>query len=686
MRLRTARYLIPLLLSGVGLTSLSAMAASLTPLAPVINGSTHVNAVSGDGQTAGGSSTNSVGNPGPAAWGHGASPIITGTWLYNSSFAGQTYAVSNDGSSYAIFLSGFNDARVVRGGAGHWLYGPDGSANGVQTAFGLSGDGDIVVGRHGGSAAYWTYLGPANGYANAALMPTLSGNSTAYALGLDGTVAVGTSLDANATQRAVVWTGTAFGTVSSLDPTELYGPSAASAISDDASTIVGYVTDGGNQTAAIWNGTAYGTVGLVGPIGSSTSRAMAVNADGSIVGGTFELQSSAGTYHAFLKSGSAPSADLNDLLTTAGVNMTGIVLADVTGLSDTGHYLAANDTMAGQAYIVFYDGTIAGVSSGAAQVESLTQLGDQRSALLTQPGSYESVLLGDLDAGNNGGSELSAFGLYGSAAFGIKGRTSVGDLTVNAGVMLGTGDYGSVAYDGGLAAASLRYDLSTGDPGLTPFLEAGGSFGLLQNLTFRRSYANGAGTASGIGTTDGYIASTFARPRPRCPAFGRRSCDACRRNRPALAHHFGLWRSPVGHQSLPRELFCRYRHGHDSRGSRRLDPSGRRNRRSLIARRCRDVTRRLEQPRCHRRRRRRRCCRARIGPLRRSRAAPRLAGDRQHPPRSLCHRHRWRTRRHCWPHRRRSQRRILARGSDRHRHGRGGDGQRRHDGDEQRNQ
>ncbi len=32
MRLRTARYLIPLLLSGVGLTSLSAVAASLTPL------------------------------------------------------------------------------------------------------------------------------------------------------------------------------------------------------------------------------------------------------------------------------------------------------------------------------------------------------------------------------------------------------------------------------------------------------------------------------------------------------------------------------------------------------------------------------------------------------------------------------------------------------------------------------
>lgn len=500
------KRLLPVLLGGVGLSSVSAMAASLTPLNPVIGGTTQVNAISGAGDVLGGSSDNASGVSAPVVWGWGSDPATQGSWVINSTAEGYVTAVSNDGLGYTDYsFSGASGA--IFGGVGYALLDPTGNL-GNTIASGIS-DMGIVVGQFDGIGAYWTLAGGSS--ANAVLMPTIDGNTTgAEAVTPDGLRAVGWSQDTNGIARAVTWYGTGFQDLQILDPTSVYGASAGLAISDDASTIVGYVTNSGAETAAIWNGSAYGTINLVGPPGSSTSRAMAVNADGSIVGGTFELQSSAGTYHAFLQSGSALGVDLNDLLTDAGVDMTGIVLADVTGLSDSGFYMSANDTMAGQGYIVFFDGEIGGVTSGAAQVASLSGVADQRAALTTQPGAYQAVLLGDLNA-QNGGTELSAFGLYGSAAGGIKGTTTVGNLTVNAGVMLGTGDYGTVAYDGGLAAASLRYDLGTGDTGLNPFVEAGGSFGRLQNLTFRRSYANGASTTTGIGTTDGFIASTFAR-------------------------------------------------------------------------------------------------------------------------------------------------------------------------------
>jgi hypothetical protein len=164
-----------------------------------------------------------------------------------------------------------------------------------------------------------------------------------------------------------------------------------------------------------------------------------------------------------------------------------------------------------QGYLVYFDGTIAGLTTQAAQQASIDDLQKSRQSIAIQQDAYIGLMTGDLDR-SRPGYELGAFGLYGSAAGGLKGRAGWGDsLVLTAGVAGGTGDYDALSYKGLMGAAALRYDFLPMANGWRAFGQVGGAFGQLNDLTFARDYANGAGTATGIGHSSGQIAALYAR-------------------------------------------------------------------------------------------------------------------------------------------------------------------------------
>lgn len=510
---RLPRPRLPALLMGgtalLVLCTAGTHAASLLEVIPQAPGSSVLFGISGDGTMVFGQSTTSGGVLGPTVWGVGA-PSDTPFAVSAPTLEGYVTAITPSANAIVVNWTGFDEAFVRRGAASFGLNNPAGGTVGVQLGLGISDDGSRVVGRDEFLAVYWDWNGA--GYDDAIVLPLLTGgtSSRANAINGAGTIIVGNSNDAGGTQQASYWSGAGFSTITSLDPGGLYATSAANAISDDGSTIVGYVDNAGIDTATIWNGAGYGTTTLIGPVGATSSYANAVSADGSIVGGTYEMSPGPGASRAFLYT-NGQFGDLETLLTSANVDLSGLTLNTLVGLSDDGHYIAVNDVITQAGYLVFYDGIIGGVTSASAQTESADRVMAQRQAASIQPDLYAGILVGDLQP-TDGTSDVGALGLYGSAVGGARGTTILdAHWSLSGGVSIGAGDYGALGYQGVMAAAALRYDADPFAEGFNVFGQAGGDFGVLSPLTFRRDYANGAGTATGVGVTDGYVGSVFAR-------------------------------------------------------------------------------------------------------------------------------------------------------------------------------
>lgn len=480
--------------------------SSITFLNPLIPGSpTVVTGISGDGSIAVGSSNDKA-----IYWTSDGVAHDIGIAFGNRSHAS---AISSDGtfavghttvgldtvSAWAYEIAGSYTVlpKTIFGGATK-----DASAHGVNS------DGSVIVGVQSNgvlaNGVVWSGLNW-NTETNIGSLRGPGFSSAAFGVSGDGTIVVGHSASENAATRPIYWT--AGGGMHELSPgaTDV---GSAQAISADGSTIIGIDSIGGAAHAFSWTGVNYATATDLGSLGGGIAVPYAVNADGSVIVGTaatIELSSRAFRY------ADGTMSDLNILLSETGADMTGLVLQNALSVSADGNYIVAQTLTATDNYLVYYDGVTGGVSTSSAQQASVDELGETRQSLGVQQDAFTGMMIGDLSP-NNQTSQLGAFGLYGSAAGGIGGQIKVADnLVLSGGILGGRGNYDTLNYRGMMASMALRYDFADIAPNLHPFVQIGGGVAQLSDLTFKRTYANGGGTATGVGSTSGRSYSFFGR-------------------------------------------------------------------------------------------------------------------------------------------------------------------------------
>jgi len=288
-------------------------------------------------------------------------------------------------------------------------------------------------------------------------------------------------------------------------------------VSGDGLVVVGQsdITGGSGFHAFLWS-KAKGMVDL-GTLGGTNSSAKGVSGDGSVVVGDSEIGSSA--VHAFRWTEATGIKDLNTLLANAGVNMTGIRLETAKAVSGNGQFIVGNGDFVGAYIVRYYDGTptgappapIAGVTTVESVQQSTDQLAAARFGVLAQQHGFASPLLGG-DRPMGFGNEAGVIVTAGSAAAGGFVRYSWGSgFSLIGGLSYAKESYPDADLNhGAMGALALQY-IYPSVGWWRPFVEAGGWAAPNASLSFSRTYANGAGTATGTGSTHGNLSYLFAR-------------------------------------------------------------------------------------------------------------------------------------------------------------------------------
>lgn len=285
---------------------------------------------------------------------------------YNNS----VYAVSSDGT---LIVGWDNVGAVVWDALGNESLLPGSSSPDEADAISPSG---IIVGRAGGHAAYWTTpasspvvilptidyplastaygISADNAYAtgtygyyqafvyrfsdgNVAILPDSFGSSIGYGVASGGAIAVG--YDAG---QPVYWYNGGSGTTYSEHYLSSYG--VASAITPDATVIVGQNNIYPNGSAVRWLGTPSGgyTEHALGDIGGTYSAAKAVTPDGSTIVG--EALDGASSWRAFRWTSATGMQSIEDWLSSNGItyNLSGDHTYSATGVSSDGSVVVGN--------------------------------------------------------------------------------------------------------------------------------------------------------------------------------------------------------------------------------------------------------------------------------------------------------------------------------------------------------
>lgn len=132
---------------------------------------------------------------------------------------------------------------------------------------------------------------------------------------------------------------------------------------------------------------------------------------------------------------------------------------------------------------------------------------------MEQQHGFASALLGDNSPiGNSGGNGGGAFAAVGSAAGGTAGQFNFGNgFSLFGGASIAAEDYTQLSVRNVITlAAAVRYTYTVA-PKTHVFAEVGGWYSPNGSYKFTRTYANGAGTATGIGSTSGRQNYVFAR-------------------------------------------------------------------------------------------------------------------------------------------------------------------------------
>ena len=377
-------------------------------------------------------------------------------------------------------------------------------------AWELSADGSVVVGDSyltGNSADHAYRWTQGTGMVD---LGTLGGtNSNAWGVSADGNVATGFSqIAGNGAYHAFRWTqGTGMADLGTLGGTNSYG----FAISADGTTVAGYADIiGGTEHAFRWTqATGMADLGTLGGSNSIVQYGNSVSSDGGIIVGDSQITGSS-TYHAFRWTQTTGMQDLNTLLSNAGVNMSGVTLNNAQGISPNGKYIVGQGAFpdsAVEAFLVCYDPAsgCVGMTTGASQQASTQQLADNAHANMLESHATANEILG-MTRPVDTSDYMQAGGMFGSAVGYTSGQYSARGVTVLGGLAYGAQDYPNIGQsDAPTVAAAARYtfDDPFGDAGqaLHPYAEIGGWVTPQANLTLTRNYANGAGSNTGVGST-----------------------------------------------------------------------------------------------------------------------------------------------------------------------------------------
>jgi len=495
-------------------------------------------------------------------------PVNLGT--LGGSFDTQAAGVNSDGSvvvGYSYVPGNLTHAfRWTSGGMVDL-----GTLGGLHSfANGVSSDGSVVVGYSDvtGNAAQHAYRWTSGG--GMVDLGVLTGGvySSANAVNADGSVVVGFSyLNVLSAQHAFRWTsGSGMVDLGTLGGTY----ASANGVNADGSVVVGQSNTTGNLATHAFRWTSGGGMVDLGSLGGDFSIAYGVNADGSVVvgfgdltggavihafrwtsGGMADLGSLGGDYaaangvnasgsvvvgesylagnaviHAFRWTAATGIRDLNTLLASAGVNMSGIELTSAKGVSGNGQFIVGYGAFSGdvRAFIVRYDdgpdaagpttdgpAATVGLTTPQAQQDSVDGLARQHAGLMAQQHGLAAPLLG-ANQPMGTGSEAGAYAAGGSASAGGTGRFSNGQgLSLLAGAAWAREAYPNADLKNSfMAAAAVQY-VHDGFGAVRPFAEAGGWIAPDASLSFTREYMNGAGTARGTGATKGTLSYAYGR-------------------------------------------------------------------------------------------------------------------------------------------------------------------------------
>jgi uncharacterized membrane protein len=278
--------------------------------------------------------------------------------LPDALFYSEAYGVSADGST--VVGEGFNNQLYQNF---RWTINLGmqslGTLRAYSLASGVSADGSIVVGTDSDSdythsnAFRWTanlgiqHLGMPPGYVN----------SSAAAVSGDGTIIAGTA--GSSGNEAVRWiAGLGMQGLGFL-PGYSNPQSSSAGISSDGTTVVGAAGSPGFAQAFRWTAdTGMQPLGFLP--GYQYSFARAVSGDGSVVVGTASNDSPR-INEAFLWTSTEGIQSIRDLLSEAGIDMTGWTLQGATGISADGSIIVGggiNPAGKGEAWIATFGADI----------------------------------------------------------------------------------------------------------------------------------------------------------------------------------------------------------------------------------------------------------------------------------------------------------------------------------------
>ncbi len=321
-----------------------------------------------------------------------SAPVIYDIGTLPNCPTSQATALSSDGTT----VIGLANQTPFTGRAFRWTVsggiGDLGTLPGsISTrAYGVNADGSVVVGTSADRSFRWT---SATGMVDLGTSPG-GGASVAKGVNGDGTMVVGYD---NTNQRSYIWTpatgiqltsnftagigvfqeyseaisadgsmivgravssqlGDQLGGIRATALTELgfrvLPPhSFATAVTPTGTYVTGYRNTGGaGSSAATTNAIRWipgqNASGLLGPPGLPYSHGRDISADGSIIVGDCFNQPN-GTIRAMMWTQGTGMVNLNTYLPTIGVDLTGWILTDATGISDDGRTLTGTGTFNG---------------------------------------------------------------------------------------------------------------------------------------------------------------------------------------------------------------------------------------------------------------------------------------------------------------------------------------------------
>ena len=372
----------------------------------------------------------------------------------------------------------------------------------------ISADGSVIVGS---SATSGYGVEHAYRYVGGQMydLGTLVGGSesSASSVSRDGSTVIGSSDTLGDTEyHAYRWKNGQMDDLGTLGGWR----SLAAVVSTDGRVVAGEsYTDTGDTHAFRWE--EGGIITDLGTLGGTTSRTNAMSGNGAVIVGI--STDSSGTGYAFRWTADTDMKSLDELLTSAGVDMTGIHLFTALNVSLDGQIISGNASTSDgtRGYIVRYNDGIAGMTNPQSVVQSVNDLANSRAGAMAQQNGLAMPLLGD-DKPMSDESHVGVFAQAGSGQVGAYTQFAASNgLTLLGGISYGYEDYDNAKIDDAvMGALAARYIMPTGTS-LRPFVEGGGWYAPEADLEFSRTYMNGAGTATGIGNTHGTVSYLFGR-------------------------------------------------------------------------------------------------------------------------------------------------------------------------------